>query len=372
MNMIQTSKTVWRGAVLAASLVLPGTLLAAENLSPEAEAAKAIALEQMSGDVQWTGPESSPKPIAGKRIAVVSCCQAAEGAARPARSMEEAGALMGWEVDVFDGAGDPVQQNQALNAAVDADYDGIALIFVDTPVVSDGVARALEANIPLITLGSLHNTPAHIPDVSHDWIHQAKGIGAYMAWKSNGAVNALMLKNTDLYITENGQFKGAMDILTDAAFCPDCDMDVKDWSLANLDTQPAAIATAALKADPATNWVWCFDACMSRVVRTLIASGQGSGLMGAGYDCHGENLGLIRDGMIQAVCAADPRDWEAYALMDNINRMIHGEDIVDHGIPTRLFDASNVHELTEHEIDEGWQGDYDFRSKYKELWGVDG
>ena len=151
MNMIQTSKTVWRGAVLAASLVLPGTLLAAESLSPEAEAAKAIALEQMSGDVQWTGPESSPKPIAGKRIAVISCCQAAEGAARPARSMEEAGALMGWEVDVFDGAGDPVQQNQALNAAVDADYDGIALIFVDTPVVSDGVARALEANIPLIT-----------------------------------------------------------------------------------------------------------------------------------------------------------------------------------------------------------------------------
>ena len=359
-------------AVAAAGAITPAAATAQEELIPEAQAARELALEQMSGEVEWRGPESSPAPQPGMRIAVISCCQAAEGAARPARAMEEVGEILDWEVDVFDGAGDPSQQNQALNAAVDAGYDGIALIFVDTPVVSDGVSRALDAGIPLITLGSLDNTPDTIPDVSHDWVHQARGIGAYMAWHSNGAVNALMLKNTDLYITENGQFKGAMEILTDPAYCPDCDMDVKDWSLANLDTQPAQIATASLRADPATDWVWCFDACMSRVVRTLIASGQGQGLQGAGYDCHGENIQLIRDGLIQAVCAADPRDWEAYAVMDNLNRMMQGGEAVEHNIPTRLFSTENVDELSEEEVAGGWQGDYDFRSKYRELWGVGG
>ena len=344
----------------------------AEELRPEAEAAKAIALSQMAENTEWRGPETTPAPQAGKRIAVISCCQAAEGAARPARAMEEVGGLLDWQVDVFDGAGDPSQQNQALNAAVDAGYDGIALIFVDTPVVSDGVSRALEAGIPLITLGSLDNTPASIPDVSHDWVEQARGIGAYMAWKANGEVDALMLKNTDLYITENGQFKGAMEILNDPQYCPDCTMTVRDWSLANLDTQPAQIATASLRANPNTNWVWCFDACMSRVVRTLAASGQGQNLQGAGYDCHGENIQLIRDGLIQSVCAADPRDWEAYALMDNLNRMMQGEEAIDHNIPIRIFATENIDELSEFEVENGWQGDYDFRAKYKELWSVDG
>ena len=67
MKTTRISKTAWRGAALAAAMIVPGVLIAAENLTPEAEAAKAIALEQMSGDVQWKGPESSPAPIPGKR-----------------------------------------------------------------------------------------------------------------------------------------------------------------------------------------------------------------------------------------------------------------------------------------------------------------
>lgn len=125
----------------------------AADMAPNVTAAKHAAQTMMNGKVAWNGPSSAPSPMKGKRIAVISCCQASEGAARPTRAIAEAAKSLGWKVDVFDGKGDPQEQNKALNAAVDSKYDGIALVFVDTPSVSDGVKRALDAKIPLITLG---------------------------------------------------------------------------------------------------------------------------------------------------------------------------------------------------------------------------
>lgn len=357
-------------AVVVVAVAAGFTSAFAADMAPNVAAAKQAAQTMMNGKVAWNGPSSAPVPLKGKRIAVISCCQASEGAARPTRAIAEAAKSLGWKVDVFDGKGDPQEQNKALNAAVDSKYDGIALVFVDTPSVSDGVKRALDAKIPLITLGSLKNTPASIPDVSHDWVAHGKAIADYMIWKSNGKVNALLLKNTDLYIAKEGQFAGTNAVLSDPKACPGCKVQVKDWALANLDSQPASIASAALQANPNLNWVWCFDACMSRVSRTLSANGMGDKIMGAGFDCNGENVQLIKDGEVQVVCAADPRDWEGYGLIDNMNRMMHGQAAVSQNIPIRMFDHDTMSQLSPTEVKSGWQGDYDFRSKYRSLWGV--
>ncbi len=70
-------------------------------------------------------------------------------------------------------------------------------------------------------------------------------------------------------------------MLSDPSKCPDCKTTVKPWTFAVIDTQPAALAAAAVQADPSTNWVWCFDACMSRVARSLKAAGLGEKVRGA-------------------------------------------------------------------------------------------
>ncbi|MCW2833528.1 MAG: ribose transport system substrate-binding protein [Nocardioides sp.] len=341
------------------------------ELVPEAAAAKEVAEGLMTSEATWQGPASAPAPQAGQRVAVVSCCQASEGAARPTAAIQEASKAIGWTATVFDGKGDPTEQNKAINAAVDADFDAIALVFVDTTTVSESLQRALAADIPVITLGALRNTPDSIPDVSHDWVGYGEQLANYMIWKSNGSVDALMLNNTDLLIAYGGQLKGSEEVLGDPSLCPDCNMEKKDWSLANLDTQPAELATAALQANPDINWVWCFDACMSRVSRALTASGTTTAdVRGAGFDCNGENLQLIQENKIQVVCAADPRDWEGYAVVDNLNRMLQGEEAVDQKIPTKMFDASNIDTLSDEELKSGWQGDIDFRSEYAKLWGL--
>ena len=357
------------GLLSVAALPSTGDAVA-QSLTPEAAAAKAFVEPFMSGEVTWAGPTSSPKPIAGKRLAVVSCCQAAEGAARPVRAMVEAGRSIGWTVDVFDGKGDPQEQNKAVNAAIDSKYDGIALVFVDTPVVAEGVNRAVNAKIPLITLGSMKNTPESVPDVSPDYIKEGQAIANYMIWKSNGKINSLLLKNTDLYVVKNGEFKGTYDVLTNPTQCKNCTADVREWTLSNLDSQPASIASAALQADPGKNWVSCFDACMSRVARALTASGLGSGVWGAGFDCNGENLQLIKDDEVQVVSVCDPRDWVAYAVIDSLNRMMQGQPVAAQTFPALLLDKDNITKLSDKEVEQGWQGGYDFRSKYRTLWGV--
>ena len=79
---------------------------------------------------------------------------------------------------------------------------------------------------------------------------------------------------------------------------------------------------------------------------------------------------MIKDDQIQVVCAADPRDWEGYALVDNLNRMMQGQPVEDQNIPTIMFDKATIGKLSQNEILNGWQGGFDFRSQYKKLWGV--
>jgi ribose transport system substrate-binding protein len=371
-NLMRACLAIMLGGVIGVgSALMPSAGVRAETLTPQAAAAKERALKLMARQGSWNGPTSAPKPVAGKRIAVIPVTLAGEGAARPSRAIAEAGHLIGWKVDILDGRGDPMEQNKALNAAVDANYDGIVLIYVDTPVVSDGVTRVLAKHIPLITMGGLNNMPPTLPDVSHDFVGHGRAIADYMIWKSNGAVNALLLKNTDIFVAEFGQFKGSYETLTDKTLCPDCKIEVRDWTIANIDTQPADITVAAVQANPAMNWVWCFDTCMTRVVRRLDASGiAGSQLQAAGFDCDGENLSFIKEGNIQTVSACDPRDWEAYAVVDNMNRLLHGEPTVDQHIPIKMFAKENIADLGPEESKIGWQGDYDFRTQFRKLWGV--
>ena len=332
--------------------------------------AKAMVEEWSAAKSEWEGPKTSPKPKAGVRVAIITCDQNAEGCARPARAQQEAAKLLGWEATLFDGQGNPAKQVAAINAAVDANYDAIILDLVDTRTTQEGVQRALDKKIPLITLGNLKNDPETIPDVSHDWVFTGQLAGYYMIAKSEGKVNAFILEDKEFYVVEHGEMKGIMSVLTDKTKCPDCKTDVKQFQIANLETQPGSLAAAALQQDPSKNWVWCFDACMSRVSSEVIARGVSSNAQGIGMNANGQNVQLIKDGQFQVMSVGNPYQWMAWASIDNLNRMLNGEAVVDQHIPVRIFDKTNVDELTDEEMKNGWEGGVDYRKFYKELWGV--
>jgi ribose transport system substrate-binding protein len=319
---------------------------------------------------EWQGPEAGPKPKPGVKVALITCDQKAEGCARPARAQEEAAKLLGWKTTLFDGQGNPATQLAAINAAIDGGFNAIILDLVDTRVTQEGIQRAIKAGIPMISVANLNNVPPSIPDVSHDWVFTGELAADYMIAKSKGHVNVLILLDNEFEVVKNGEYKGIMSVLEDKTKCPDCKVTVKQFQIANLEKQPGSLAVAALQQDPDINWVWCFDACMSRVASQVLASGVQTKAKGVGMNANAQNLQLIKDDQFQVMSVANPYQWEAWAAIDNLNRLLNGEQAVDQHIPVRIFDKSNVDELPADELASGWNGGLDYAGYYKKLWGV--
>jgi ribose transport system substrate-binding protein len=337
--------------------------------------AKATAQQWLAAPSQWGGPSDGPKPTAGKRVAIISCSQATEGCNRPTRSAVEAAKTIGWKPTVLDGKGEPSAQLAAANAAVDARYDAIVIILVDPTNLSEAMTKAKAANIPVVTLGA----PAYskeraalnwIPDISHDWLKTGDVLADYMIWKSNGKVDALMLHDSSTLVVDQGQYKGSYRTLTDKSKCPDCKVTVKDFTQATLTSQPAQDAVATIQANPKINWVWCYDFCLQESVQKLKSAGLGQDLLGAGFDCNAANLQLMRNKVIQTVCVADPRDWEAWATIDQANRLVQGQKAADEKIPFLLVDRDTLGKLTPDDLAKGWQGGLDYKTQFKKIWGV--
>ncbi len=339
------------------------------------KAAQTEAEKWLSAPTEWGGPKDGPKPTPGKRVAIISCSQATEGCNRPSRSAAAAAKVMGWTPTVLDGKGEPSGQLAAANAAVDARYDAIIIILVDPTNLSEAMNKAKAAKIPVVTLGAPPYSDERaaldwIPDISHDWLATGDVLGYYMIWKSDGKVNALMLHDSSTLVVDQGQYKGSHRILTDKSKCPDCEVTVKDFTQATLTSQPAQDALATIQANPEINWIWCYDFCLQQAVQKLKSAGLGEDLLGAGFDCNAANLELMKSKTVQSVCVADPRDWEAWATVDQANRLVEGEEPAEQKIPFLLVDRDTLDQLTPEDLDKGWQGGIDYQAEFKKIWGV--
>ena len=147
---------------------------------------------------------------------------------------------------------------------------------------------------------------SQIPDISHDWLKTGELIGDYMIWKSDGKVDALLLDNPETTVVEYGQFAGTKGKLTDPKACPDCKVTVEDFTIAQINSQPAQLAAAAVQRDPKINWVWCYDFCLANLSTDLIARGLQDHHIGGGLRLQRpENIALIKDDKVQRVCIAD-------------------------------------------------------------------
>lgn len=345
-----------------------------------ADAMVAFAKEQtakaMAPTAGWAGPSTSPKPLPGKKIAVISSNQLAAGPARATAAVVDAAGVLGWTATVFDGKGTIDGALAAVNAAVDGKYDAIDLMIVDPTQIMSGINRALDAGIPVATLGEGPFTPerealmAKIPDVSWPLVLQGEMLAYYMIATSDGNVNALLLLLPEVSGILYGQYKGVNDILSDPTKCPNCKVTTQQFTVAQIVDAPSKLAVAGVQADPTINWINCFDFCLARAVGGLVAAGLQANVKGTGYDCNAENLALIRQGVVQAACMSDPREWEAWATVDNLNRMMQGQPPVEQAIPTRLFTIDNMSELTGDDLSRGWQGGIDYRAEYMKLWGL--
>lgn len=328
---------------------------------------------------EWSGPTEAPAPKPGQKVTIISQMNAT-GAALPATAMKEAAERMGWTATIVDNQGRPDLKLAAINAAVDEKVDAIVLVFVDPSIVSSAVKRAQDASIAVVSYGVPKDSGLGVHDVHPDYLVEGTALAQYLVWKTDADVHLLLEEASDEPAIVDGHDKAVRDYLQNPHNCPGCSVTTNQYVLSNFvdpTSGPAAQASATLQADPSIGWVTCFDACLFQVISAVDRAGLADRVQAAGFNCTPENLKYILDGHVEAACVADSFTLTGWATIDNVNRILNGEEPFDYTSvwPIAVFDKDSLSSLSEDDqadiLKNGWDGNVDFRSEFAKIWGVD-
>lgn len=339
-----------------AALVLSTAAAFADTASKAVDAAEAPISS-------WPGPASAVNAPKGKTVFVVTCASQGIGCVRAAKGVEEAGAVLGWNVRTIDGRGDPATWNKAIQSAVAAKADGVVLDAVPPMLVGDALQRAAAAKIAVV---SVFNPPPAKKDnvfayVRPDHTEQGRLAADWVAVNSKGAAKVVLVSDPifpELVERVTG-FKEAL------AKCPDCKIvETVQSTIAEMGQRlPGAIAAALSRHPDATYVVAPFDSNGFFANEGVRQAGKSGKVKVVSYEGDPQTIAMIRDGKY-AMTIADPAEWMGWQAADELARAFAGQPAGDTPVPYRLIVKTNAPSTA------GWMGDMDFRSQYKRLWGV--
>jgi ribose transport system substrate-binding protein len=337
----------------------------ASDTAVDAEAQKIV--DEFMSPVEWPGPNDPVKPPAGKKITMITCGSQGITCVRVANGVKAAGEALGYQVKVVDGRSDPTVWNQAIKGAIADKADGIAMSAIPPAVVGDAIASAKKAGIPvaagLSTAGDaqVKATPNR-PDI-------ARANAAYLAVASKGKAKVLSIRDDEFPETKN-----TADLLPKelARLCSGCEISKEiNFTLALASQRLASQVTQALRNDPGIDYITTPFDTVNVFVQQGIAQAQRKGkvkIVGVGGDP--PSVDAIKAGD-EIASLGEPGEWVGWMLVDGLARIFAGQDVppLDTAVDTH-YDVPQRFITADTELDpQGWQGGFDYQSKFKELWG---
>lgn len=375
--------TIAAVALLAASC---SSNVSSEAVDPaEARAAydanKALVTAAYQGtftEPQAAGPAAQP----GKRVSIISCGESISSCSVPAASMKEAGEALGWDVSIFDGRAEPTNYANGIREAVAAGVDGVIGIATDCDKVGaplqeardKGIAvmgysafdcddPAIESGDPVFSSKVLFAGYESMSEYREEW---GRRKAEWIIDATQGAARVLLV-NVPGNNLHGAAVKGFTEELDKCGTCSV--VGTVDITVAET-TKPVAgqkLEAALLKHVDANALVVPNDAAFAAYASGALNSVPRT-LEVMGGECFAENLDMIRRGGPQNACVALPQEWQAWAVMDQMNRYFADPAAapVDQGLGFQLVDA-------EHNMpDSGaWMpGDVDYKAAYRSVWGA--
>lgn len=329
-------------------------------------------------------PAESPPPQRGKKIWQINVGLVLPGAALVADVTKEAAKEMGWDLTIYDAKLSVDKMQDGIQQAIAARADGILLYAIDCAPVQAALKQAKAANIPTVAVESLdcdefEESPGpalftekvkyNVGDF-RDWV---AGLGKSQAdWiiaQSEGKAKAIVFSQTDLQIAV-GIYQAFRDRF---AKCTTCEtVEVIEFTSADMGPKLQQKAEQALVSHPdATAVAVTYDEIITAGVGSaILASGRNDELdvvAGGGFE---SNAALVRENRGQDAgfsTATSVLPWEAWALVDTMNRTLAGEPAENSGIGIAFFDR-------EHNL--GTSGPtpsptpIDFAASYKKAWAA--
>lgn len=314
------------------------------------------------GETPW--PLDSVPAATNKTVGFVSCSQGAEGCRRQGVGVAEAGKVLGWNTIILDGKGSARDQTSAMTALVSRGVDAIVLGAVNENAVGPGMDAAKKAGIPVIdcTGGTV---PGFLGSVGPDDAAAGKVGAAYMAVNIGPDAKVAMFINTEDPVFGTARNDGFKKGLKE--FAPNAKILVEQSvSIAQIGPAEQQMMAAFLQAHPkgTVDYVWAsFDAMLAPLVQAIQIAGR-TEIKAMAVDGNQQNLEWIKANNVEVATAAYPLEWIGWQAMDELNRVFNGKPVLQPMLsPFRVLTSDTVPATG------AYQGDYDFRSAYKQIWG---
>lgn len=323
------------------------------------------------GQIENLVPTTEVTAPAQLRVAVVMGNASMSGSSVPCAAIESICEHFGWDVQTWDGEGDPSKENDAIISAISWGAECIITCSVQASNVQSALQAASEAGIPCGSLSCGNDTPNPIlkadgynyefdigPDYDGlgyafgDWIQaHTEGSGKIACWDFAG--------ESSIDYHREGLYRSLADkgIAYDERGCFTFDQlgDV-------LNRQVASYLTN----NPDTEFIFFpFDPAAQPVSEFLDLNGY-TDVKVLGVLGNAEMVALINQGSAATATAAYDNTYMGYAAMDQMLRVLAGQDLIEpHGenVPYLILDETNAVES-----DAGWTAPFDYAASYYAIW----
>ncbi|AXI46876.1 sugar ABC transporter substrate-binding protein [Sulfitobacter sp. SK012] len=323
-------------------------------------------------ETAFDGPSSGPVAAEGKSIVILAGDLKNGGILGVTTGIEEAAAVIGWDVRVLDGAGSIQGRTGAIGQAMALQPDGIIINGFDAVEQQAALEGVSTAGIPMV---SWHSGPKI-------------GCDAPGGIFANVSTNAMTVSEVAAKwaIEDGGDNVGAV-IFTDSTYQIAIDkadriketieamggtvLEYVDTPIADTSSRMGPLTTSLLQ-KYGSSWTHAlaindlyFD-FMGPALAAAGIKGDGAPLAGSAGDGSEAAFQRIRTGQYQAITVAEPLNLQGWQLVDELNRAISGEACSGYITSPALVTQEGLAKLGD---SNSFDPDSPYRAAYGAIWG---
>lgn len=331
-------------------------------------------VEARSGpQTDWDGPDSSFPPEPGKKIAFLSTDEQNDASREWGQAVKEAGELIGWEVTVIDGRGNPRTWIEGFNQAIALQVDGIVTT-ADIASLQEPVQEARAQDIVIVGIHGLAFPGAdEAMGVFYNIQQDPRDIGRAQAdWiiaDSDGAGRVVVTTHCE-YAIACAKAEALRDRILE---CDTCEMlEFSNTPIAEAaQRQPQLVTAWVQEYGPPLYITSVADYTADFQVPALRAGGvDPAEVILVAADGNRSAYDRIRAGdQYQLVTASEPYELQGFQAIDELNRAFHGEPPSGWVQEPYLVTVENID--AEGGDQNGFKPSNDYKANYKQLWGIE-
>lgn len=322
-------------------------------------------------------PAGGPAPASDVSVTIIPCSMAVEGCARPARSAQDAAEELGWSATIDDPSTGQGGASAAVQRAIATGTDAILLTSIDAGAIRADVQAARDAGIVVVAnmAGNADDLyQAVVPELEANFdagylLGQQAFVTAQERYQQ--PVKAIIFEDQE-FATVKERVAGFVQFIDDcSAAGAGCEVLFQGKHLAaDIATTLPNQVVQTIKQHPDYNTLFLgFDAALNAVVtQGLLPAGLAdpTKAQGLSVDCDVANATSIAEGGYQTACVGFAFLRAGYGHIDNINRLLGGQEPAEQGLVGKLITEDNA--ATD---GQAWDGDFDAVAEYRAAWGLD-